>query len=412
MLMDARQEELRRRLAALGFDAVGFARAAAAPAGGFEQWLARGFQADMAWLARTAARRRDPRLVLPGVRSIIALGVSYAEARGQGTGARGPATGARGQGTEDGGQTRPVWARYALYEDYHDTFRPALVAAGRLLEELYGIDGRGYRYYVDTGPVPERGWAERAGLGFRGKNAMLISRESGNWLLLGAILTVVELAPDPPLAGPRRPAAALDRTGLRCGKCTRCLDACPTQAFPVPGQVDARRCIAYQTIENRGLIPRGLRPGVGARVFGCDVCLEVCPWNRFAQAGRRMLLAARPALAELSLRTLLELTPAAFAETFRGTPVKRLKLAGLLRNACVVAGNLAAGAGPGHELVAPLAVLAAHASPIVRAHAVWAVFRVAGRAAAADRLAAARAREQDPAVLAEYAAAADGSDAT
>ncbi len=423
--MDARQEELRRRLGALGFDEVGFARAGAVAPGGFDQWLAGGFHADMAWLARGAGKRQDPRLVLPGVRSIIALGASYSEDhgpstmdRGPGTRDRDPATGDGRRGTGDDGPRqgegggRPVWARYALYEDYHDTFKPALVAAGRLLEELYRVDGRGYRYYVDTGPVLERGWAERAGLGFRGRNAMLISRRSGNWLLLGAILTVVELEPDPPLAGPRRPAPAPDRTGLWCGKCTRCMDACPTQAIPVPGQVDARRCIAYQTIENRGLIPRGLRPGIGAHVFGCDVCLEVCPWNRFARAGRRMLLAARPALAELGLRALLELTPASFAETFRGTPVKRLKLAGLLRNACVGAGNLAAGAGAAHELVIPLAALAAHASPVVRAHAVWAVFRVAGRAAGADRLAAARAREQDPAVLAEYAAAEGGSDAT
>jgi len=416
--MDARQEELRRRLGALGFDEVAFARADAVPAAGFDRWLARGFHADMTWLERTAARRRDPRLVLPGVRSVIALGVTYSGDRGPGTGDRrqgtgdgGPATGDRGwQGPED--ERRPVWARYSLFEDYHDTFKPALVAAGRVLEELYGLDGRGYRYYVDTGPVLERGWAERAGIGFLGKNGMLISRRSGNWLLLGAILTVAELEPDPPLAGPRRPEAESDRTGLGCGRCTRCLDACPTQAIPAPGQVDARRCISYHTIENRGVIPRGLRPGVGAHIFGCDVCLEVCPWNRFARAGRRMLLAARPALAELGLRALLEMTPAAFADAFRGTPVKRLKLAGLLRNACVVAGNLAAGAGPAHELAGPLVALAAHDSPIVRAHAVWAVFQVAGHPAATGLLATARAQEQDPVVLAEYAAAAGAAGAT
>jgi len=403
--MNARQEELRRRLVALGFDEVGFARADTAPAAGLDRWLDRGFHADMTWLERTGDKRRDPRLVLPGTHSIIALGVNY----------WGDDPDSRGRRPEDegaGAGHRPVWARYALYEDYHDTIKPALVAAGRLLEELYGVDGTGYRYYVDTGPVLERGWAERAGIGFLGKNAMLISRQSGNWLLLAAILTVLDLEPDPPLTGPRRAGAGADRTGLRCGRCTRCLDACPTQAIPFPGQVDSRRCISYQTIENKGAIPRELRPGIGGHLYGCDVCLEVCPWNRFARAGRRMLLAARPGLLELDLRALLEMTPARFAETFRGTPIKRLKLAGLLRNACVVAGNLAAAAGPAHELIAPLVGLAAHAMPVVRVHAVWAVFRVAGRAAAAGLLAAARARETDAAVLAEYAAAEVESRAT
>ena len=397
--MNTRQEELRRRLVALGFDEVRFARIEAGPTAGLDRWLAGGFHADMTWIERTAAKRRDPRLVLPGARSIIMFGVNYwpgeGEAGGQGTAER-----SRGPGADQ----RPVWARYALYEDYHDTIKPALVAAGRILEELYGVDGHGYRHYVDTGPVLERGWAERAGIGFLGKNGMLISRRSGNWLLLAAILTVVELETDPPLAGPRRPAAAGDRTGLLCGKCTRCLDACPTQAIPFPGQVDSRRCISYQTIENKGVIPRALRPGIGGHIYGCDVCLEVCPWNRFARAGRRLLVAARSGAAALDLRALLEMTPGRFAEAFRGTPIKRLKLAGLLRNACVVAGNRAAGAGAGHGLIPPLARLATHAAPIVRVHAVWAVFRVAGRPAAASLLAGARAREADPEVLAEYAA--------
>ncbi len=386
--MDTRQEELRRRLAALGFDEVRFARAEAAPADGLERWLAQGYQADMHWMERTAARRRDPRRVQPGARSVIALGVNYWTGESED---RGP---------------RPVWARYAQYEDYHDTIKPGLVAAGRVLEELYGVDGRGYRYYVDTGPVLERGWAERAGIGFLGKNGMLISRRSGNWLLLGAIVTVAELAADAPLAAPSRLAAPAERTGLRCGRCTRCLEACPTQAIPHPGQVDSRRCISYQTIENKGVIPRALRPGIGGHIFGCDVCLEVCPWNRFARAGRRLLLAAWPGAAALDLPTLLALTPARFAEAFRGTPMKRLKLAGMLRNACVVAGNLAAGAGATHALIPDLVRLAAHPAPVVRVHAVWAVFRVAGGPAAGPLLAVQRAHETDPAVLAEYVAGA------
>lgn len=390
--MDARQEELRRRLRALGFDEVRFARAGRAPAEGLDRWLAAGHHADMAWMERTAAKRLNPDLVLPGARSIIVLGVNY-KSGGK----------IEGQKPQNDG---PVWARYARYEDYHDTIKLALERAGQAIEELYGVDGGDYRYYVDTGPVLERGWAERAGLGFLGKNGMLISRRHGNWLLLAAILTRVELAPDRPLRGQiRNPKLEIqNRIGLLCGKCTRCLDACPTRAFPEPGVVDARRCISYQTIENKGVIPRELRPGIGTRVFGCDVCLDVCPWNRFAREGRRMLLAARPDIGGLGTRELLELTPARFAAVFRRTAVKRLKLAGLLRNACVVAGNVAAGRGPNHELMAPLLRLAAHAPPLVRAHAVWAVFRVAGKAAASRLLREARAGERDEAVLAEYAA--------
>jgi epoxyqueuosine reductase len=243
----------------------------------------------------------------------------------------------------------------------------------------------------------ERGWAAKAGLGFRGKNAMLISQQHGNWLFLAAILTRLEIAPDEPL---RKTAllAGDEPAGLLCGKCTRCLDACPTNAFPQPGVVDARRCISYQTIENKGIIPRELRVGIGVRIYGCDVCLEVCPWNRFARAGRHLLLAARPDMAELSLQEILELTPTRFAEVFRGTPIKRLKFTGLLRNACVVAGN----SGDTGLLPAVLR-LVAHESPVVRAHAVWAVQRLAGEDATV-MLASACFQETDASVLAEFGA--------
>lgn len=395
--MNTQQEELRRRLMALGFDEVRFARVEAVPAEGLGRWLAWGFHADMAWMERTAAKRLNPELVLPGARSVIMLGVNYWP------GKEGEDRGSQGAG--------PRWARYALHEDYHDTIKPALVAAGRALEELHGVDGNGHRYYVDTGPVLERGWAERAGLGFLGKNGMLISRKFGNWLLLATILTRVEFEPDEPLRTRSLGPADEDRAGLLCGKCTRCLDACPTQAIPHPGLVDARRCISYQTIENRGMIPRELRPGIGDHIYGCDVCLEVCPWNRFARAGRRMLLAARPEMARLSLHELLTLTPGRFAGVFQRTPVKRLKLTGLLRNACVAAGNVAAKAGAGHDLVAPLVQLAAQAAPMVRGHAVWAVQRIAG-ADAPPLLAAAREAETHPAVRAEHAAGADAAGTT
>lgn len=386
-MTDARQEELRRRLAALGFDEVRFAAIAGPMAGeGLRAWLEAGRHADMAWMERTAEKRLDPQQVLPGAKSMILLGVSYAADR--------PVTAPQAD------PRRPAWARYALNEDYHDTMKPALVAAGRVLEELYGVGGTDYRYYVDTGPVLERSWAARAGVGFVGKNAMLISRRHGNWLLLAAILTRLDLAADAPIrkTETRSAAGGGGEVGLLCGKCTRCLDACPTDAFAAPGVVDARRCVSYQTIENKAVIPRELRAGIGARIYGCDTCLEVCPWNRFAQAGREVLLVARRELAGLTLAEILELTPERFAEVFRRTPIKRVKLAGLLRNACVVAGN-----SGDASLVPALVRLAGHASALVRAHAVWAVFRLAGAEATA-LLAVARATETDPGVLAEYAA--------
>jgi epoxyqueuosine reductase len=331
-------------------------------------------------MERTVDKRGDATRVVPEARTVIVLGVNYAP----------PAASADET-------ARPQWAAYALHEDYHDTIKPALVAAGRVLEEWCGVTSADYRYYTDTGPVLERGWAARSGLGFRGKNAMLISRRHGNWLLLATIVTRVAIEPDAPLRPELARASGEEPAGLLCGKCTRCLEACPTAAFPAPGVVDARRCISYQTIENKGAIPRELRAGVGDRIYGCDVCLAVCPWNRFAQLGHSQLLVARRELAELTLRDLLGLDAESFARVFRRTPIKRVKLAGLLRNACVVAGN------SGDRALLPLLQsLARHDSPLVRAHAVWAVRRLAGDAAAASWLADARAAESDPAVLAEY----------
>src|SRR5579885_2427463 len=356
MTMEARQEKLRHRLQALGFDEVRFARleGAAPGAEALQAWLDAGLHADMAWMERTAEKRTRPDLVLSGARSAILLGVNYG----------------RKEKPAPARPARPVWARYSLYSDYHDTVKPGLVAAGKALEEICGVTGADYRYYVDTGPVLERGWAERAGLGFIGKNTVLISRRYGNWLFLATILTRLELTPDPPVR--KAPGRGKSRVGLLCGRCTRCLEACPTQALPQPGVLDARRCISYQTIENRGVIPRELRPGIGLRVYGCDICLEVCPWNRFARAARSVLLTARAEIEALSLGELLELTPVRFAEVFRGTAAKRVKLAGLLRNACVAAGN-----SGDHSLLERLVRLAVHTSPVVRVHAVWAVFRLA-----------------------------------
>ena len=396
------QEELRRRLAALGFDDVRFASIthgglpSTRSATALRDWLAAGMQADMHWMGRTAGKRLSPELVLPGARSLVMLGVSYwsDELKKGGAVSAPRRSEARGAGAAPptAKPAAPLWARYARYEDYHDTLKTALVAAGHALEEIAGVGAQDYRCYVDTGPVLERDWAARAGLGFIGKNAMLISRRHGNWLFLAAMVTRVEFHPDAPVR--KQPG---DREiGLLCGKCTRCLDACPTAAFPRPGVVDARRCISYQTIENKGVIPRELRAGIGHRIYGCDVCLEVCPWNRFARAGRRMLLSARYDLAGLTLPAILALTPERFAAVFRRTPIKRLKLAGVLRNACVVAGN------SGDQSLRPqLGRLAStHDAPLVRAHAVWAVFHLGDGA----QLGEARTREQDAVVLAEYSA--------
>ena len=379
-----RREALRRRLGELGFDEVRFAAVTGARNSSLRDWLDAGRHADMQWMERTADKRMDPGLVLEGTRSIILFGVNYAVAQE----IPNPRSKIR----------NPKWARYALHTDYHDTMRPGLVAAGRVLEEMTGATGADYRYYVDTGPVLERGWAARSGVGFVGKNAMLISRAHGNWLFLAAILTRLEIAPDAPLRKVPPPPGGDEPAGLLCGKCTRCLDACPTGAFPAPGIVDSRRCISYQTIENKGVIPRDLRAGIGDRIYGCDICLEVCPWNRFAHAGRRMLLSGRGDIAELRLRELLGLTPARFAGIFQGTAIKRLKLTGLLRNACVVAGNTG-----GPDLLPALVKLAVHDSPVVRAHAVWAVRRLAA-GEAVRLLEAAREKESDATVLAEYAA--------
>jgi epoxyqueuosine reductase len=375
---DGRQEELRRRLGALGFDDVRFAAIGGGAPAPLRAWLDAGHHADMHWMERTADKRLDPQLVVPGAKSIVMLGVNYWSDRIE---------------NRESKIQNPTWARYALHEDYHDTMKPALDAAGALLAELYDATRDDFRAYVDTGPVLERAWAARSGLGFTGKNAMLVSRRHGNWLFLAAIVTRLEFAPDAPI---KNDLHARD-VGTLCGKCTRCLDACPTDAFPAPGVVDARRCISYQTIENKGAIPRELRAGIGERIYGCDVCLEVCPWNRFAQEGRRLLLVARHDLAELTLAEILALTPESFARIFRRTPMKRLKLTGLLRNACVVAGNRG-----DVSLLPPLIALAtAHASPLVRAHAVWAVLRLGG----GDALAAHAAAETDPMVRAEYESA-------
>ena len=391
--MSADQEDFREKLRTLGFDEVRFAEAGEVRADyrdRYSEWLESGQRADMHWIDRSFEKRVDPDEVLPGVETIILLGINYLPDE------------------DEPARHQERWAKYALYHDYHDTLKKALIDAGKLLETEYGLGDRDYRYYTDTGPLMERGWAARAGLGWQGKNGMLISRTHGNWLLLAAILVRHRFQPDRALENRKnelpRPAAEV---GLLCGSCTRCIDACPTKAIVQNGIVDARLCISYQTIENKGIIPRELRAKIGNRIFGCDICLDVCPWNRFAQAGRRLLMTERYDLAELTLSEILTMKQEDFSRIFAKTPIKRLKWRGLLRNAAIVAGNLRDFPGLDSEaeiaaVIPHLISLVTHDLAMVRVHAIWAIHRLAPEKAA-QFLAGARAEENDPVVLEEYA---------
>lgn len=326
----------------LGFDLCRVTGAAPPEsAARFGAWLAAGYHGEMAYLERNAPRRQDPELVLPGVRSVVCLAASY---HGP------PPAAAPGSG---------VVARYARFADYHEVVTGRVNALAAFLEELGGAGTRS-RGYVDTGPVLERDLAQRAGLGFIGKHTNLISRTLGNWFLLAEVLTTLELDPDP--AEPNR-----------CGSCARCLAACPTGAIREPFVLDARRCIAYLTIELKGPIPLELRPAVGRRVFGCDDCLEVCPWNRFARAGRLLRDHARPDLATPDLVAWLGLDDRGFRARFAGTPMWRTKRRGLLRNVCVALGN-----GGDASAIPALQRAAADPEPLIAEHARWALERIAG----------------------------------
>ena len=337
----------------LGFDACRIAAAGEAPhAAAFREWLAAGCFGGMQWLARQPGRRCDPRVVLPGCRSVVCLALNYF-------------TGGQRAGELAGGTGRI--ARYALNHDYHAIIEPMLGALDDALRGLGGVQ----RCCVDHGPVLERDFASAAGLGWNGKSTLQVHRRLGTWFFLAEVLTTVALAAD-------RPAAD------HCGRCTRCLAACPTGALTGPRQLDARRCIAYLTIEHHGPIPEDLRRAVGDRIFGCDECLAACPWNRFAAVTRDARLHARASVSGRPLRELLGLDEARFRALFEGSPVLRLKLPRLLRNACVALGNR----GGAADLPA-LAAAALHPDPLVAEHARWAIREIEGRTG--GRAAAARA---------------------
>ncbi|WP_380787814.1 tRNA epoxyqueuosine(34) reductase QueG [Sphingomonas sp. R86521] len=368
------EDRIRAKAAELGFGACGIARADAAPLAGerLHQWLADGRHGDMIWMEERKGQRASPAGLWPEVRSVIALGLSYAPKDDP-------------LRLEDEGGVGRI-SVYAQGGDYHDVMKRALKALGRWLAQDAGRDLPAFdmKVFVDTAPVMEKPLAEAAGLGWQGKHTNLVSRTHGSWLFLGAIYTTLDLAPDTPGSD-------------SCGSCTACQSACPTDAFPAPYQLDARRCISYLTIEHAGPIPHEFRRGIGNRIYGCDDCLAVCPWNKFAASAHANLsFAPRAELVAPELADLLALDDAGFRQVFAGSPIKRIGRTKMIRNALIAAGN-----SDDPALVQGVVALLADPAPVVRGTAVWALGRLDP-----NRLAAERTRrvptETDPAVLAEW----------
>jgi epoxyqueuosine reductase len=336
-------------------------------------FLAAGAHGDMTWMEKNAERRGDPRVLWPQVRSIIMLGLNY-----------GP--------DEDplailAARRRGAISVYARGDDYHDVIKPRLKAVARALVDRAGGD---VKVFVDTAAVMEKPLAGAAGLGWQGKHTNLVSRELGSWLFLGAIFTTLELAADEP-----------ERD--YCGTCRACLDVCPTDAFPAPYRLDARRCISYLTIEHKGPIPHALRPRMGNRIYGCDDCLAVCPWNKFARQGREAKLATRAALAAPHLADLARLDDRQFRALFTKSTIKRTGRDRFVRNVLIAIGNSADAA-----LADEAERLVTDAAPLVRGAAIWALGRLAPQRLAA--LAAQhRAAEVDPSVAHEWTTALGGT---
>ena len=354
---------------ALGFDCVGVAGpdATTDAAKHFHAFLKAGAHGDMDWLAAHPERRADPRVLWPDVRSIIMLGVNY-----------GPDEDPLAILRERGLGAISV---YAQGDDYHDLIKKRLKTLARWLVAAAGGE---VKVFVDTAAVMEKPLARSAGLGWQGKHTNLVSREFGSWLFLGAIFTTLEL--------PREEAEA-----DHCGSCQACLDICPTAAFPAPYKLDARRCISYLTIESKGPIPLEFRKSIGNRIYGCDDCLAVCPWNKFAQAGRETKLAARDALRAPELADLAGLDDAAFRALFAKSPVKRIGRDRFIRNVLIAIGN-----SSDRSLAAEAARLLNDQSPIVRGAAVWALSQLVGRDEFAKRASDALRAEADDGVRAEW----------
>jgi epoxyqueuosine reductase len=337
------KEALRAEALALGFQSLRVTTPSAIQDASrhLAEFLDAGRHGDMTWLATTAKRRSDPHTLWPEARSVLMLGMSYAP--------QGDPLAALNE------PRRGVISVYAQGKDYHDILKGKLK---QLAASLAGRTGAEVKVFVDASPVMEKPLAAAAGVGWQGKHTNLVSREHGSWLFLGAIFTAAELTPDEPEED-------------RCGSCSRCLDVCPTRAFPKPYVLDARRCLAYLTIEHKGHIPAEFRRPMGNRVFGCDDCLAVCPWNKFAAAAREERFAARAETDNPPLAELLRLDHRAFRDRFAGTPVKRTGRDRFLRNVLIAAGN-----SGDATLVAKIEPLLSDASPLVRAMAVWAMRRL------------------------------------
>jgi epoxyqueuosine reductase len=360
-----------RLAAAHGFDAVGVTAPDGAGAAGerFRAFLAAGRHGEMAWLAAAADRRADPTVLWPEVRSVIMLGMSY-----------GPA---RNPLVALAETDRAAVSAYAKGRDYHELLKGRLKLVAQSFAHQSGAD---VKVFVDTAPLMEKPLAAAAGLGWQGKHTNLVSRGHGSWLFLAAMLTTAVLTPDAPEAD-------------HCGSCRRCLDVCPTAAFPAPYQLDARRCLAYLSIEHAGHIPEEFRQPMANRVFGCDDCLAVCPWNKFAETAREARFHPRAETDNPPLRELLVLDDAAFRLRFAGTPVKRTGRDRFLRNILIAAGN---SGDPG--LLPLIEPLLGDASPLVRAMAVWAVGRLAEPAQRLTLQASHASRETDANVAREWRA--------
>jgi epoxyqueuosine reductase len=339
------KESVRQRAQELGFDDCRFTTAETPDhAAEFQSWIAAKRHGEMGYLERNAHKRVNLREVLPGARSVIVLAASYTNEQSHAA-----------RNTQHG-----VVARYARFKDYHDVLAGRLKQLTQFVDELGG-EGTRSLWYVDTGPLLERDLAQRAGLGFVGKHTNLISRKLGNWIFIAEIITTLEFEPDTPEKN-------------RCGTCSRCIAACPTAAITAPFQLDARRCISYLTIELKGPIPVEFRSAIGSRIYGCDDCLAVCPWNRFARQGNLMKEHARTDLNTPDLLELLKLDDAAFKSRFAGTPILRTKRKGLLRNVCVALGNI------GDETALPaLRRAATDPEPLIAEHACWAIQQIEGR---------------------------------
>jgi epoxyqueuosine reductase len=329
----------------IGFDSCRIAACdSPAHAPEFRQWLRDGAHGEMAYMQRGEEKRCDPLKVLPGARSIIVLALNYF----QGEEVR--------RSSRELGTTGRI-ARYAWGDDYHDVIDSKLDE----IDQFLGRFGGQQKCYVDTGPILERDHAAQAGIGWHGKNTMLIDERLGTWFFLAEILTTLELPIDEPVED-------------RCGTCERCIKVCPTGAITAFHRLDARRCVSYLTIELKGSIPMELRPLIGDRIFGCDDCLDVCPWNRFAQISHETAFSARRSTTGMSLREYLELTDAEFRQLFKNSPIKRIKRRGFLRNVCVALGN----AGDASDLPA-LERAATDPEPLIAEHAGWAIGRIRAR---------------------------------